>query len=284
MAKVNKYGLSRTIPETVKRKIRKNSGFGCVICGEAICEYEHVNPEWHEAQSHNPKHMTLLCGSCHSKKTRGILSKDTVKEAMKNPRCRQKGFSFDSLDFGRKSPVVQLGNSTFINPMFLIVVDNVSLLSILPPALKGEPYKLHAYFQNDEEEQTLKIVDNIWYGNAENWDIESKGRVLTIRKKKGDIALQIENVPNEKFIVHKLNMSYEGYKIYGDKKGLRITTPSGNEILTMDFGGKITGRIALNIIKEQLSFNKLIIENANIITKGGAFSNSILKNCNLNMG
>jgi hypothetical protein len=32
-----------------------------------------------EAKEHNPKNMALLCGGCHDRATRGILSKEKVK-------------------------------------------------------------------------------------------------------------------------------------------------------------------------------------------------------------
>lgn len=50
----NKFGLSRYIPSDVKLQVRKNSGFGCVICGMGIIHYEHVDPEFHVAQTHDP--------------------------------------------------------------------------------------------------------------------------------------------------------------------------------------------------------------------------------------
>lgn len=70
----NKHGLSRTIPDKIKEQVRKNSGFGCVICGVGIIEYEHVNPEFKDCTEHNSENITLLCPTCHSKKTRGFLS------------------------------------------------------------------------------------------------------------------------------------------------------------------------------------------------------------------
>ena len=57
----NKFELSRTIPEPIKRQIRQDSGFGCVICGLGIIQYEHVDPEFHLAKIHDPSKMTLLC-------------------------------------------------------------------------------------------------------------------------------------------------------------------------------------------------------------------------------
>jgi hypothetical protein len=91
----SRHGLSRNIPNSIKRTIRQNCGFGCIICGCATYEYEHVDPSFEDATVHDPDKMTLLCGSCHSYVTRGIWSKDRVKAAMRNPKCLEKGFSLN---------------------------------------------------------------------------------------------------------------------------------------------------------------------------------------------
>jgi hypothetical protein len=75
----NRFGLSRDIPRGIKREVRRRSGFGCVICGCAIFEYEHVDPPFSEAKQHDPSGITLLCGQCHSYVTRGVWSKDKVQ-------------------------------------------------------------------------------------------------------------------------------------------------------------------------------------------------------------
>ena len=80
-ASYNKYGLSRHIPETVKRKVRQACGFGCVCCGLAIATYEHIDPEFSEAKNHDWKKIAYLCGSCHDKVTRGFWSKNKIKKA-----------------------------------------------------------------------------------------------------------------------------------------------------------------------------------------------------------
>ena len=76
----NKHGLSRNIPSQIKREIRQAAGFGCVCCGVAIGMYEHVDPEFHDAKEHDPERMAYLCGGCHDKVSRGIWSKDKIKE------------------------------------------------------------------------------------------------------------------------------------------------------------------------------------------------------------
>lgn len=61
----NRHGLSRYIPPNIKRTIRKQCGFGCVVCGVAFSMYEHIDPEFCDAKEHDPNKMELLCGSCH---------------------------------------------------------------------------------------------------------------------------------------------------------------------------------------------------------------------------
>ncbi|WP_140145769.1 HNH endonuclease, partial [Vibrio parahaemolyticus] len=81
MSDKNKHGLSRYIPEDVKRKVRQKCGYGCVVCGTAIVEYEHVDPEFSEAKEHDPDKIVLLCSQCHAKVTRKFLSKESIKLA-----------------------------------------------------------------------------------------------------------------------------------------------------------------------------------------------------------
>lgn len=277
---VNKYNLSRTIPETVKRKVRKNSGFGCVICGSAICQYEHIDPEFTDAITHNPKGITLLCGSCHDKKTRGIYGKEFVLESMKNPKCKENGFTFDYLDIGTKSIIIQIGNCTFIDVISLFSVDGVSLFTLIPPNPKliREPYKLSAYISDNEENGVFGIKENVWYGNIENWDIECIGRKIKIRKKLGDIVLDMEVIPREKIIIHKLEMNYKGYRIYANKSNILIKSPKYEEIIELTEDIKITGQVPFILQDERIYLHKLKIEGGLLHLKKGFASHCFIEN------
>ena len=44
MTSANRFGLTRDIPEPVRRAVRQGTGFGCVICGAAIITYHHFDP------------------------------------------------------------------------------------------------------------------------------------------------------------------------------------------------------------------------------------------------
>ena len=198
MSEKNKYGLSRYIPEDVRLNVRKNSYFGCVICGAGICTIDHVDPEYNECRIHDPEKMTLLCASCHDKKTRGIIGVKMVKNAMKNPFCKDHNPPSDFLDFGNDEPKIQFGNSLFINPKSIITINGESILSIKEPNEEEEDrFLLNAIFHNPKGIEAFRIEDNVWIGNIDNWDIETKGKSITIRSGKGNVVLRIENIPED---------------------------------------------------------------------------------------
>lgn len=55
MSDINKYGLTRDIPASVKRAVRQRDGFGCVICGLGIYTYEHIDQPFK-----NDKNIVLM--------------------------------------------------------------------------------------------------------------------------------------------------------------------------------------------------------------------------------
>jgi len=77
----NRFGLPRHIPEDVRAEVRRRSKQGCVICRALAYDYEHIEPEFADAQEHNPKHICLLCPFHHAEVTRGRLSKQQVLSA-----------------------------------------------------------------------------------------------------------------------------------------------------------------------------------------------------------
>lgn len=101
---------------------------GCVLCGKAICQFEHVDPPFSQAKAHDPSKITLLCGYCHDKVTRSLISKNTIKKAMENPICLRKGFTHDFFDLGIKIPQIVMcsKNSSYIKKE--IIRDTCSTL------------------------------------------------------------------------------------------------------------------------------------------------------------
>lgn len=224
----NKYGLKRTIPAAVKRQVRQRCGFGCVNCGSAVYQYEHLEPTFSNAKEHNPNNIVLLCGGCHDRVTRKLLSKETVKIRSQNPICKTKGFSFGPFDIGLNVPKVTIGTLVCTNVDSLIEIHGESIFSVKPPEVDGGPYRINAYLADNEGNEILRIVENEWITSTSNWDVEVIGSRITIRKKIGDISLIIRTEPPHNLIIERLEMLHRGIKVEGrENKDLTFYTNNG---------------------------------------------------------
>lgn len=220
---INRHGLSRAIPESIKREIRKACGFGCVCCGIAIAAYEHIDPEFSEATEHKAADMAYLCEGCHGKVTRGFWSKSKIKEARRSPHCIRTGKCSDAFDFAGKELVIWIGGNRIINIATILAVDNKPLLSIEPPECEQGPYRLSDEFYDDQDNLLFSIHRNEWQGESSNWDIEAVGGTITVRKGHGAVALQITCQPPQGIVIERLNMYHGNTRFQADKDQLTVT-------------------------------------------------------------
>lgn len=224
----NKHGLSRYIPEPVRREIRQRCGFGCVICGLGFYDYEHFAPDFAEATEHNPNGMTLLCSQCNQKRARGRLSAQTVAVANADPQCRKQGFANEMFDFHSEPIEVFFAGVSFYNCQHLIVVNDRPILSVQPPSVPGSPVRLSGVFCDAIGRESLKIKENEWFVDSDYWDVECIGSRITIRSALGEIVLVLRmNAPNG-LIVERINMLFEGVRFMGDEHALQFCMDGNN--------------------------------------------------------
>ena len=233
---INKHGLSRNIPSEKKRKIRKDCGFGCVVCGGAIYEYEHIEPEFAETKTHEVDKIALLCGNCHLKVTKGLWSKEKIWGHRKDPFCVRQGNSRYLMDISVKNKInIILGKCVFINTTNIIEIDNKVILKILPPEIKNTPPRIIANFFDQHGMEVASINKNEWIGNAAAFDIEFIGSEISIRSKKYEIDLKIKITHPNIINISRLNLKYNSCRICGDtKSGFKLKSKS-----TEIFFGKV---------------------------------------------
>lgn len=196
---------SRNIPLPIQRQVRQRCGFGCVICGLPLYEYDHLLG-WSSVKRHVAEEITLLCDQHHREKTSGLLTAEEVNQASANPLNRQTGVSkpYDLHFTGDECRVVvgsnlferrDPGEGTALVP---ILVDGVPLLSFV--LLDG--HLLLSMLVFDEANiPVLKIQDNVLMYSVSSWDIELVGRRLIIREAARQFLLDIRfEPPNEIFI------------------------------------------------------------------------------------
>lgn len=217
----NEHGLSRTIPSAVKRAVRQKCGFGCVICGSFLVDYDHVDPEFKDAKVHDPTKICLLCIMHHGMKTRGVISTEEVKEAWQNPKALQEQFSRENEFIRIKRPLtVKLGNFVFENPTEILRIAGKTLLSVEDTddgmiALSGE-------FYNSKGELVLKIEKNECQASTGNWDVEVVGNKMTIREKAYHLALTV-TASRDLLVFDNITMRYGNVSIESNfGKGIDI--------------------------------------------------------------
>jgi hypothetical protein len=224
----NKFGLSRSIPEPVKRAVRQRCGFGCVLCGCCIVEYEHFAPPYAEARAHDPAGICLLCPTCHARKTRNLLSERRVREAAATPKCIEQGFSFGELEHNAVPPCIVFCGSLFLRCTTPIAVNGWPLLSIEEPEAPHAPNALSASFFDLQGRPSLLLRKNEWVVLTEQWDVELVSNTVTVRQGAGSIGLRLAFLPGTGIVVDRLAMSLWGYRFQGDAGSFTVTDPSGS--------------------------------------------------------
>jgi hypothetical protein len=225
----NNFGLSRSIPESVKRQVRQRCGYGCVICGTAIVEYEHVRPTFAKAKVHDPDGIVLLCPTCHSQKTRNFLSDRRVLEAMERPKAKQDGFAFSDLEHHASHPYIIFGGMTLKHCPTPLQITGIPLIRIEGAEVARGPYQISANFFDESGAPSLFINKNEWLVSAYSWDMEAVGGRITVRTGPGEIALQLLFDPGQGIVVERLRMHCGGYFIKASHEKLEVVSPGGGQ-------------------------------------------------------
>jgi hypothetical protein len=210
MTEINKHGLKRRPPAEVRREVRKRSKFGCVVCRSGFYEYEHIDPQFHDAKEHNPDHICCLCESCHGRVSRGQMSKLAVRTAydmLQKQSPEEAGPPTGPLDFIDGRAELLIGGLVY-NPAVrtLLKYHGENIISLLPGEKAGEPGRISASFTDDRGIETLRLDENEWVGSLDSWDIEVVGPRLTVRREKGSIALILRLDPPGVVVVERLDM------------------------------------------------------------------------------
>jgi hypothetical protein len=160
------------------------------------------------------------------------LSKETVRAANLDPKCKQLGFSFGPFDIGAEHPELVIGALRAKNVQVLLQADGDDLLSVSPPERSGLPFRINARLFDAQGAPILDIVENEWRTPSENWDVELSGPRITIRRALGDISLILRSEPPHRLIIERMHLVHRGTVISCEegKEIIRVADRFGNEI------------------------------------------------------
>jgi hypothetical protein len=194
---------SRDIPEPLKREVRQACGFGCVICGMPVFEYDHIQ-DFSEVRCHDLANLALLCPNHHRDKTSGRLSREAVSNARDRPFNSLRALSPPYGLHAAARLRICLGSNCgeawrdaadypvlWINGEALLVIHR-----------EGETYTFSACITDDAGELVLIIERGALAVSTGVWDFRYEGRELSIRRAAGDIVFEA-TISDEELIVRR---------------------------------------------------------------------------------
>jgi hypothetical protein len=222
----NKYGLSRYIPEGIKQRIRSDAGCGCIFCGSAIVEYEHIEPSFSEAKSHDPECMTLLCPACHTKVTMKVISKKKVWAQKRTPKAKQDGFVRDAFFSAANEKTFFLGGVK-------ISVGSAMSLAGKPilwfeEAVNGGPLMLCAIFHDANGELMAYINRNEFIGFSKKLDVQSISSRLLI-KKDNSTFLEVDRAGDEPLKILNIDSLFLNVRVEIESDGSVVASSAGKQ-------------------------------------------------------
>lgn len=221
---------SRNIPLPIQREVRQRCGFGCVICGMPLYEYEHLE-EWANVKRHVAEEITLLCDQHHREKTGGLLPKDVVREANEDPRNLREGVSKPyNLYFSGTEACVEIGSNSFTcqdkgygTAMVPISVDGTPLLELI---LADGHLLLNLVVFDECNAPILHIKNNQLFYATTPWDIQLIGTTLTVREAHRKILIEIDFQPPNKVVINRGRFLRNGVEILVRPQNILITNNS----------------------------------------------------------
>lgn len=218
----NAHGLDRSIPKDVKRAVRQRCGFGCARCGATIYEYEHFFPDFKDALSHDASSIVLLCPSCHSLVTKGVLPKEQVAEFSEKPAALARGFSNQSLPVFRGVPSLKMGGGGLIKQTPIpIQLGGKPLISFFPPEDGSEITQLSFFASDSSGENLLEVINNEWKIQAGVWDFEWVGKRFQFKDSSGQPALVLRLEPPDFIAVEIFRSCHNGVPLEITEEAVR---------------------------------------------------------------
>lgn len=214
------------IPLLIQREIRQRCGFGCVVCGLPLYEYEHMLG-YANVERHVASEITLLCDQHHKERTNGLLPLDVVQQADKSPFNLREGVSKPySLHFAGGQCEAVVGSNRFTTQdagygtvMIPISVDGIPLLGfILGDGHLLLNVRLYDRFNN----LILRIDNNALTYRPVAWDIQFVGRNLILREAQRQILLDILFEPPNRIVINRGHLLCNGVAIDISPHGISL--------------------------------------------------------------
>lgn len=181
--------MNRNPPESVKKFLRNEIGFGCPVpnCGTPYLEWHHFDPPWHIKEHHRPEGMIAFCREHHIQADHGAFTVDQIRK-----------FKIVAKEY---SAQVQGKFNWMRNRLLAVVGGNFFYETLIVFQYKDKPViwferdangylLLNLYMLTTSNQPRAHICNNEWFNTGGEEDIECppSAKRLRISYPNGDFA------------------------------------------------------------------------------------------------
>jgi hypothetical protein len=201
----------------IEREVRRRCGFGCVICGIPLYEYDHILG-WANVRRHIADEITLLCNMHHHEKTVGLLPLDQVVDANREPFNLRTGISkpYDLHYSGNECETI-IGSNRFTTRdpgggtiSVALVIDGVPIVGFV---LSDGHLLLNLNLFDNYNNLVVRINQNELVYSTSPWDIRLSGRNLLIRAAERRILVDILFEAPNRIVIRRGRLLLNGVEI-----------------------------------------------------------------------
>ena len=223
-------------PIPIQNQLKKDSGYGCSICGCPLLEYVQINPS-SSSSAYLPENMIAICPNHNQKFSTYEVSSAQLFDFKANPY--NKTNANDSFAINSAELIVNIGKTKFINTGRILSVDDFDLITIRKE--NNFYLVLDINFFDAQNNLIGMVSENSWITDKrEDWNINYKPRHLMICNPTKVISFQATIEHNEVFITAEMyyngvavNVTEEQISLGGIEQGTEL---KGTTLKNYDVG------------------------------------------------
>jgi hypothetical protein len=211
---------ANTTPRQIQEQLKKETLYGCALCGCPILEYVHITPH-PDIQAFLPENMVALCPYHRIKYENKEITEAALHDAKINPYNKINGVTFAMEE--SQEMVVNIGKCKFIDTSRILVVDDFDIISIRRGGEEQQDgYKKYILLDInffDKFNNLIAIIsENAWTAERlksssnGDWSIIYEPRHLVIQNPSRNILFEVK-VNNNEITLTANGMYYNGSSI-----------------------------------------------------------------------
>ena len=206
----------RATPLPIQNQLKRDSGYGCSICGCPLLEYVQINPS-DRTSEFLPENMAAICPNHNQKFCNYELPRTQLFDFKIKPH--NKINAKDAFAINSPQLTVNIGKTKFINTYRILSVDDFDLVAIRK---ENNLYLVLDINFFDVQNNLIGVVsENSWSTDKrEGWSIDYEPRHLKIRNATKRISFEAKIEYDEIFVT--ADMYYNGVTINVSKEQILL--------------------------------------------------------------